>query len=135
MRTLNTGRPSSRQNFVTFAIMWMVIVGLTVVAALFISLTAAKSAKADVLMPLMPMVKVTTPAHITEFTEPASPSRIEAECQPLLSPTNHTAGQRQEQNQSVSWGRRNAGTGDAIQAIKSYRDCARAVALDELARN
>ncbi len=132
MRTLESGRTSSRQTFVTFAIMWFVIVTLTIIAATLISISTAK---ADVLMPLNPLVKVSTPAHITDFSSQTSPSRIEAECQSLLSPTNHETGQSENNLGTVSWDRRNAGKGEAIQAIKSYRDCARAVALDELARN
>lgn len=132
MRTLQSGRTSSRQTFTTFALMWLFIVTLTIIAATIISISVAK---ADVLMPLNPLVKVSTPAHITDFSSQTSPSRIEAECQSLLSPTNHTAEHSEKNLGTVSWDRRNAGTGDAIQAIKSYRDCARAVALDELARN
>lgn len=132
MSSFETGRTSSRQIFVTFSIMWLVIVFLTIVVATLIGISTVK---ADVLIPLKPLVRVSTPAHITDFSSQTSPSRVEAECQSLLSPTIHATGQMDSKNRTVLWDRRNAGKGDAIQAIKSYRNCPRAVSPDEFARN
>ncbi|MCB1551860.1 MAG: hypothetical protein KDJ26_07675, partial [Alphaproteobacteria bacterium] len=116
--------------FKQFIMMWLGILALMTLIAMLVT-----PAKADVLLPITPMVKISSSAVISPFTKQASPALVEKNCQSLLAPTNETVQINTTNNASRN--RRNAGSGErtVINAIKAYRKCAKSVALEELARN
>lgn len=120
--------------------MWL---GILVLATIIAALVMPRMAKADIVMPLNALVKVSEPAQITEFTKKSSPALIEERCHALLSPTvgmtknqpSSNQSSRLWRNASIGEGQRTAQKIDVVQAVKAYRQCARTVALEELARN
>ncbi|MDY0029683.1 MAG: hypothetical protein RBR86_07045 [Pseudobdellovibrionaceae bacterium] len=115
--------------------MWL---GILVIATLIAALVMPRMAKADILMPINGMEKVSEPAQITEFTKNSSPALIEERCHALLSPiASATKNQPSLIQSSRIWRNASIGEGqkiDVVQAVKAYRQCARTVALEELAK-
>ncbi|HNQ91393.1 MAG TPA: hypothetical protein PKI93_00505 [Alphaproteobacteria bacterium] len=114
--------------------MWFAIFFIAFAFALF---SGIAKAKAEILLPINGLIKVSAPAEISGFTNPSSPDLVEKNCQSLLSPTPQTGNSALTKGTNKVWNRRNAGPGEQqiIDAIKAYRRCARKVALDELAKN
>ena len=139
--SLNAGALAPKTMFKNFLIMWLGIITLT---ALIAVIFMPRTAKADILMPIIGLTKVSNPAEITSFTNQSSPAIVEERCQSLLSPrlglTKHNASSktsisRNWRNASTGEGQKTAQKFDAVEAIKAYRQCARTVALEELAKN
>lgn len=117
--------------------MWLGIVALAVILGF---LFMPEPAKADILLPVPALVKVSISGEIRPFLKQTSPALVEERCQSLLPPAGEAGRTRLDVSSAAdvtSRSRRNAGTGEAsvVDAIKAYRDCARLVALEELAGN
>lgn len=128
------GTAVPKNAFKTFIMMWFAIFMLAFAIALF---TGMAKAKADILLPLNGLIKVSAPAEIAGFANPSSPALVEKNCQSLLSPTSQIGNLSSATGFDKPRNRRNAGSGEIqiINAIKAYRQCARKVALEELAKN
>ncbi|MDD3022214.1 MAG: hypothetical protein PHX61_14750 [Alphaproteobacteria bacterium] len=136
---ISYGALAPKKLFKNFLLMWFGIITFAIAIAMIFSPNAAK---ADTYLPLANLVKVSAPAEISEFSRQTSPTLVEEKCQSYLSPMKETDPHLEQYKMSssskiTSRNRRNAGIGDhsVIEAITAYRQCARNVALEQLAKN